>query len=96
MPRLVNGFIPVAGSPIMISEQEIFSMLARLSWDLKTQLYFVGHVTWIRKQISQHHPFGWEVRVTVWLAGGTKDIVMGASTRGGGGITFGIVLTRVW
>ena len=41
----------------------------------------------MRKQITQHcrHPFGWEVRVTVWLAGGAKDIVMGASPKGGGG-----------
>ena len=31
----------------------------------------------------QHHPFGREVRVTVWLAGGSKDIVMGGSTKGG-------------
>ena len=34
--RLVNGYITAAGGPIMISELETFSMLARLSWDLKT------------------------------------------------------------
>ena len=36
MPRLVNGFITAAGYPIMISEHEIFSVLARLSWDVKS------------------------------------------------------------
>ena len=80
----------------MTSEQLTSSMLSRLSWDVTTQLHYVGHVTWIRKLNTQHRPFGWEVRVTVWLAGRSKDIVMGASTRGGGGITFGFVETRVW
>ena len=56
-------------------------MLSRLSWDLITQL----HYRWIKKQRTQRHPYGWELRVMVWLAGGSKDIVMGVSTTGGGG-----------
>ena len=83
--RFVNGFMTAAGDPIMIIEHETFSVLAWLSWDVKSKLHYVGHVRWIRKQITPHHPFGWEVRVTVWLAGGSKDIVMGANTKGGGG-----------
>ena len=29
-----------------------------------------GEVQWIKKQQTQHHPYGWEVRVQVMLAGG--------------------------
>ena len=82
--HLVNGLITV-GDRVMISEQEIFSMLARLSWDVKSQVHYVRHMRWIKTQVMQHHPFGWEVGVIVWLAGGSKDIVMGASRKGGEG-----------
>ena len=34
--RLVNEFVAAAGSPIMINEQQTFSLLAWLSWDVKT------------------------------------------------------------
>ena len=36
----------------MISEQETFSVLARLSWDVTTQLHYAGQVRWIRKQTT--------------------------------------------
>ena len=67
----------------MISEQKTFSVLARPSWGVTIQLHYVGHVRWITKQNTHHHPFGWEVRATTWLAGGSKDTVMRASTKGG-------------
>ena len=69
----------------MIREQETVSMLSRLSWGVITQHHCAGQVKWIKKQRTQRHPFGWEVRVMVWLAGGSKDIVMGVSKIGGGG-----------
>ena len=69
----------------MISEQETFSLLSPLSWDLITQLHYAGQVRWIKKQRTQRHPYGWEVRVMVWLAGESKDIVMGVSTTRVGG-----------
>ena len=34
--------------------------------------------------ITKHHPYGWEVKVQVILAGGARHLVMGVSTRGGG------------
>ena len=77
--RLVNGSIAAAGVPIMIRGQETFSLLAWISWDLKSYLHSVGHKRRIRKQITQHHRhlFVCEVKVTAWLVGGAKDIVMG-------------------
>ena len=91
---LVNDFIADSSSLIMITRQETFSVLAKISWDVKTRLHFAGKVQWITRQQAQHHPYRWEVRVTVRLAGGSKDNVMGVSTKGGGGITFGSVGTR--
>ena len=60
-------------------------MLSWLLRDLLTQLHYARQVRWIKKQRTQRHPYGWEVRVMVWLAGGSKDIVIGVSTTGGGG-----------
>ena len=64
MSRLVNGFITAVGDPIMFREQENSRWVARLSWYVKSQLHYVEHVRWIKKQATQHHPFGWGVRVT--------------------------------
>ena len=63
--RLVNGFTATTRDTIMISEQEPFSLVAWLSLNVKFHLHHVGHVRWISKQMPQHHPFGWEVSVTV-------------------------------
>ena len=64
-------------------------MLARLSWDVTTQLHYVGQVRWIRKQNTQHHSFGWEATVIVWLGMGKIGLRLGGSRlslEGGGGV----------
>ena len=69
--------------------REIFSILARVSWDVRTRSHYAGEVQWIKKQRTQHHPYGWEVRVRVRLAGGAREIVVVVSTKGGGKLHVG-------
>ena len=66
----------------MLSAQELFSILARMAWDIEVRLHFATGVRWVRKPQAQ--PFGWEVRVQIALAAGHGSLVMGVSTKGAG------------
>ena len=82
--RLVIEFVPASKRPIMLIEQEIFSVMVWLSWDVRMRLHYAGKVRWVTQTHTKHHPFGWGVRVRVMLAGGARDLVMGESTKGEG------------
>ena len=58
MSRIVNEFVSDTGTLITISEQESFSLLARMSWDAKARLHFTGRVRWIKKKLRPTHPYG--------------------------------------
>ena len=70
------------GHPIAISPQELFSILARIAWDIHVRLHFATVIRWIRK--PNVHLFGWEVQVQVALAAGSRSLVTGAGTKGAG------------
>ena len=40
--RFVIGFVTPDGCPIMVSEREIFSVVARVAWDVQTPLDGIG------------------------------------------------------
>ena len=68
--RFVTRFVAADGCPVMVNEREIFLILARVSRDVQTRLHSPRGVQWIKKHRTQHHPYGWEVRLWVILAGG--------------------------
>ena len=48
--HFVTGFVVADSSPGMVNEGEIFSIPARVSWDVRTRLHCAGEVQRIKKQ----------------------------------------------
>ena len=42
--RFVTRFVVADGNLAMVNEREIFSILARVAWDVRTRLHYAGEV----------------------------------------------------
>ena len=48
------------GEPLLMSNQELYSVMVQIKWTLKSQALANMQVKWRPKSASKWHPFQWE------------------------------------
>ena len=70
------------GEPLLMSNQELYSVMVQINWTLKTQALANMQVQWRPKSASKWHPFQWEAILHCPTAEGHRAVPSSVSTTG--------------
>ena len=70
------------GEPLLMSNQELYSVMVQINWTLKTQALANMQVQWRSKSAGKWHPFQWEAILHCPTAKGHRAVPSSVSRTG--------------
>ena len=70
------------GEPLLMNNQELYSVMVQINWTLKTQAVTNMEVHWRLKSACKWHPFQWEAILHCPTAEGHKEVPSCVSRNG--------------
>ena len=70
------------GEPLLMSNQELYSVMVQINWTLKTRAVTNMQIEWRPKSAGKRHPFQWEVILHCPTAEGHRVVPSSVSRNG--------------
>ena len=70
------------GEPLLMNNQELYSVMVQINWTLKTQALTNMQVQWLPKSAGKWHPFQWEAILHCPTAEGHRAVPSSVSRNG--------------